>query len=134
MVLVLVGPTLPWMFEARYGDEVYLRRTGEWIGEHSAKGHRVMTDLVRVAYYADGYLVLIDHGASPAVIMARARLKKPDWLVFTERDMLDVSPGFSGELMRELRSPESLVESHREPGSGRHSDNCVIVYLYRPDN
>ncbi|MHC4797688.1 MAG: ArnT family glycosyltransferase [Planctomycetota bacterium] len=129
LVTILVGPTLPWMFETRYGDEVYLRRAGEWIGNNSGKGHRVMTDLVRVTYYADGDLIHIEHGATPAAIMARARVKKPDWLVFTEKDMLDVSTSFADELMRELHPPASLVESHREPGSGRHSEDRVIFYL-----
>jgi hypothetical protein len=134
LVIVLIGPTLPWMLETRYADEAYLRRAGEWIRQNSEEDHVVMTDLIRVAYYADGHLIRVDDQAAPADIMARARAERPDWLVFTKRDMLNVSDDFAGELMKALQPAESLIEAHAEPGTGERNNDHVIVYRYRTED
>ena len=131
VAVALIGPTLPWMLEKRYADDVYLRRAGEWIRRQAEGVPRVLAERHQAAFYAGGVRVVSPLGADAGQILAAARQARPEWLVFDERRMLGTSPDFFAELQRAVLPPEVLERVHLEPGSGKRAKDRAIVYHYR---
>ncbi len=131
LLIGIIAPTVPWMFERRYADEVYLRRAGEWIRVQSPHSPRVMTTRHQAAFYAAGEQVWSPLDANHGYILAEARAKRPDWIVFDERRMLRMSPGFFESLEAALIPGESLTLEHTESQPRRGRIERALIYRYR---
>jgi len=128
ILIVLVGPTLPWMLEARHAEFVGIRRAGEWIRSQSSSA-KIMTSRHRSAFYADGKWIRPPEEPSAERFAAKARKHRPDWLVFEERRVLRESPDFFEELDRALKPGETITLAHAEPGDGEPGRR-VLVYAF----
>jgi hypothetical protein len=136
MLAVLIGPTSKYMLEARFADEAYLRRAGEWVRAQQPPGSpawttRVLTTRNQVALYANGVLLWGPLDADFGRYLAEARANRPDWVVFDERRLLKMSPTFFADLMRAAR-PGELVEAQRVEQPSRRGVERAIVYRYNP--
>jgi len=131
--VAMIAPTLPWLLEARHADRAYLRRAGEWIRAHTDGTPRILTTRHRVAFYANGIHVFSPLDAEVEPILAEARLRKPDWLVFDERRMLKASAGFFDEIQRARLPGEVLEPVHAEssPTPKGKGANRAIIYRYQ---
>ena len=114
--VVLVGPTLPWMFESRHADSLHLRRAGAWIRDRDPDAPRIYTLRHRVTYYADG----VDLPATPSdrarTVLDQARRGRADWLVFEKSRKLRYAPTFFADLAGAVREGESLTHVHEVDG------------------
>ncbi len=132
LTIGLVGPTLPWMLERRNADNLYLRRTGEWLRANSQGKPRVLTTRHAVSFYADGIDVRSPLEADVEAILAEARRLKPNYLVFDQRRMLRDKRDFFETLETSLLPGESLQKIHVEPQQQKRWLDRAIVYRYRP--
>ena len=133
VVIALVAPTAPWMFEWRYAHEAYLRRAGEWIRSQQPSGAKVHTTRHRVAFYANGIHQWspLDRDKDIARILAEARAHHSDWLVFDVQRVSRYSPTFLQDL-EQAAAPGELTRAHVEEQAVKGKVQRAIIYRYRP--
>ena len=130
----LVGPTLPWMLETRYADQVHIRRAGEWIREHSEgqETPAVMTTRHRAAFYANGTWVWCPPEAEVDRVLPEARTRRPQWLVFEEARCRKEVPDFFEKMERSTVAGETLQRVHIALGNEELGGDRAIIYRYEP--
>ena len=127
----LIGPTLPWMLETRHASNLYLRRAADWVRAHAETEPCVLTNRVRVAFYAGGKYVASPKGAGVGAVLAEARQAGANWLVFDTRRIMKDSPHFFVDLERQTSADHTLMRVHEERGTGKRTGDRAIIYRYR---
>ncbi len=126
----LVIPTLPWMFEARHTEDLYLRRAGEWIRQEAGDDQRIMTTRMRIAYYAAGELLPSSPGVSVPWIYRLANEHDAQWLVFDTHRKLEQDPDFFITLEAETPEGSALERVHEEHST--RAGRSARIYRYGP--
>lgn len=125
-VALLVGPTLPWLFETRHTDAIHIRRAGQYIRDNSDHRPRVFTERTRAAFYADGDILHNWNKGDAAGALNKARKRHADWLVFDVARAQRHNPDYFTELENAIRPGETLARIEiRDP------HNRYTAYVYR---
>ncbi len=127
---VLVGPTFPWMFQARFREDAHYRSAAAWMQAETPRRPRIMTAWERMAFYAYGDYIPAPWRADPARYLRAARKTRPDWLAFDERRMLKESPDFFTALIGAVRSGERLELARIETCNTGRGTRRVLIYRY----
>lgn len=133
--MLLIGPTLPWMLEVRHGEQVYLREAGQWLRDnHTTDRPRVMTTRQRVTFYANGVQVWCPRESDPGRILAEARERRPDYLVFDAgRRTRDQSDFF--EVIERMQQPRERLELiHATQLKAGNTKHRALIYRYEAPN
>ncbi|HSW44590.1 MAG TPA: glycosyltransferase family 39 protein [Phycisphaerae bacterium] len=128
----LIGPTLPWMLETRFADEVHIRQAGEWIRAHDDNVPRVMTTRFRAALYANGVAVWCPPEPDPERVLAEARWRRPTWMVFETETGPARGPDFLDALYKSTVAGERLERVRRVAGRGPEARSAVVFRYHAP--
>ncbi|MBN1346825.1 MAG: glycosyltransferase family 39 protein [Phycisphaerae bacterium] len=116
-VILVVGPTTPYMFRVIGEDGAYLIKAGRWLRDHSEPEQSVLTTRNRVAYYAERKMLAGPDTGQMKHWESYVRVLKPDYLVVDEAHETseDRNPDFFANLHASTLG-RRLILIHKEPG------------------
>jgi hypothetical protein len=121
LMMVLLVTILPASLKPQRLDKIGYKEVGLWLREHTLTPPLILTDELRVAYYAGGRYLLFPPEARPEEIIAKGEKEKADYLVI-EGKGTGISDAFAPF---EKKGALELVLRHPYGWKGR------IVYVYK---
>jgi hypothetical protein len=126
----LVGPTVPWMFQAKFYEDASYRTAADWIQANTPHRPRVLTVYERIAFYARGDYIPGPWKSDARRYLRAARMTRPDWIAFDERRTLKETPTFFEDLAKAVRPDERVELVRVETAKLRKSERRVLIYRY----
>ena len=84
-IVALLITSIPFSLQPQRLDKIGRKEVGLWLREQSASSPVIITNIPRVAYYAEGKYESIPPGMPTEKIVQRAKWKKADYLIIEEK-------------------------------------------------
>jgi len=120
-IIILLGAMLPFGLQPQRLDKIGRKEVGLWLREPSLPSPLIITNIPRVAYYAEGEYLQFPYKAIPKRIVSKGKREGADYLIMEEKGQENSDAFVSFEKKGDLR----LV--HRYP----YGDKAMVIYVYK---